>query len=150
MTVSISYSPSKRSSVSRSRMSPRTILTRSSMPVRTSSLCGTQSRTRHTTSAPAATNRRTSHDPTRPVPPVTKVGRSSQNTCFKSMFSMEHSLPATSFPIVFYHAAYPYIARNLHDGKQQVDSLEPVVLILVTPNLLRRRVYSQILLVPLP
>jgi hypothetical protein len=47
------------------------------MPVM-SSLRGTQSRTRQTTSAPAATKRRTSQLPTSPVPPVTNVGLSTQ------------------------------------------------------------------------
>ena len=58
--------------------SPRTTLTRSSSAERTSSDCGTQSRTRQTTSAPAASSALTSQLPTRPVAPVTKVGRSSQ------------------------------------------------------------------------
>ena len=49
-------------------------------PRRTSSLCGTQSRTRQTTSAPASSSRRTSQPPTSPVAPVTRVGRSVQNS----------------------------------------------------------------------
>src|SRR3954468_21942485 len=52
---------------------------RSSSPAVTSSERGIQSRTRATTSAPAATRCRTSQPPTRPVAPVTNTGRSRQN-----------------------------------------------------------------------
>ena len=45
----------------------------------TSSLSGTQSRTRQTTSAPSSTKRRVSQLPSSPVAPVTSVGRSCQN-----------------------------------------------------------------------
>ena len=79
-TVSISYSPSTRSTtapVADVAADDRSRDSRS--PLRTSSDCGTQSRTRQTTSAPASTRRRTSQPPTSPVAPVTSVGRSRQN-----------------------------------------------------------------------
>ena len=57
--------------------SPRTTRTFEKSPDRASSLCGTQSRTRHTTSAFASTRRFTSQLPTvGPVPPVTNFDRS--------------------------------------------------------------------------
>ena len=73
-----SYSPSARSITSRSVISPRTTLTFSSSPFRTSSHCGTQSRTRQTTLAPRSSRLRVSHPPSRPVAPVTKTERSRQ------------------------------------------------------------------------
>ena len=71
--------PRARSSASWSRTSPRTTRMRSISPEASSSDRGTQSRIRHTTSAPPSRSRRTSHDPTNPVAPVTNTGRSRQN-----------------------------------------------------------------------
>ena len=62
-----------------SHRSPADDVARRAVPLRTSSDCGTQSRTRHVTSAPSSSSRGTSQLPTRPVPPVTNVGRSRQN-----------------------------------------------------------------------
>jgi hypothetical protein len=75
MTVRISYSPRVRSTRPSSQISPRTTLTFERRPLAESSDCGIQSRMMQVTSAPAATRRLTSHVPTRPVPPVTSVGR---------------------------------------------------------------------------
>src|SRR5687768_2198630 len=87
--------------------------------VRTNSLWGTQSRTKHTTSAPAATSFWTSQAPTRPVPPVTNVGLSSQKeVSITPTFSMAHFPPSRRFPTAAYLATYPYIARS-HDGHTQ-------------------------------
>src|SRR5579864_4969024 len=48
-------------------------------PLRTSSLCGSQSRTSATTYAPSPSRRLTSHDPTMPVAPVTNTRRAVQD-----------------------------------------------------------------------
>ena len=93
MTVSISCSPSTRSRVAWWRTSPRTTFTQPIDPLRTSSLCGTQSRTRQTTSAPSACRRLTSHPPTSPVAPVTSVGRSRQNAREASVISRPSPIP---------------------------------------------------------
>src|SRR5689334_5905086 len=101
-TVSISYSASVRSIRSRSRISPRTTLTHSIVRLRTSSLFGTQSRTRQTTSAPALARLRVSQLPSRPVAPVMSVGRSRQKRSFSAMASLGPNLPGrlTIFPEV--------------------------------------------------
>src|SRR6185503_1936232 len=124
MTVSISYSPSALSSVSRSRMSPRTTFTRSRPPVRTNSLCGTQSRTRQTTSAPASRSRFTSHEPTSPVPPVTKVGRSSQKARFSPIFSMADFLPPRVGSMYEHREKYPCCARNHGEERHPIAPVQ--------------------------
>src|SRR2546421_5007410 len=60
------------------------------------SLCGTQSRTRHVTSAPSAIRRWTSQPPRSPVAPVTKVGRSRQKLL--SIFGVIQLLLISPFP----------------------------------------------------
>src|SRR5271157_1679569 len=79
-----------RSRSSRSRMSPRTVFTLLIKPVRTNSHCGTQSRTRQTTSAPDSTRPFTSHPPSKPVAPETNVGRSRQKDTIIHLPSWEH------------------------------------------------------------
>src|ERR1700682_5807529 len=79
MTVSTSYSPITRSSTAWSSTSPRARLVSPIRSAWTNSLSGTQSRIRQTTSASRSSKRRTTQLPTRPVAPVTRVGRSRQN-----------------------------------------------------------------------
>ena len=108
-TVSISYSPSTRSS---SRLIARRRRGRSSRAraarLRTSSLAGTQSRTRQTTSAPASSSRRTSQPPTSPVAPVTSVGRSRQNAAHRPAPSTARS------PLCPEALEQPLVAQRVH------------------------------------
>ena len=85
--VSTSYSPRILSSSGWSRTSPRTTRTCRSRPARTNSLFGSQSLTRHTTSASFSSRLRTSQPPRNPVAPVTKVGRSRQKVSPVTRFS---------------------------------------------------------------
>src|SRR5919109_2437864 len=87
---------------------------------RTSSLCGTQSRTSATTSAPAETNLAVSQLPSKPVAPVTNVGRSCQNVVISPTLSMALDPSPTNFPNAARRAACPYIAKILHDDRRQV------------------------------
>ena len=117
--MSISYSPSTRSSSAWSRTSPRTIIDALEQPRRaTNSLCGTQSRTRQTTSAPASSRRRTSQPPTRPVAPVTNVGRSRQNVGSFPHLPRRVSCSATALPAAACRAACPCTARSRRAGRR--------------------------------
>src|SRR6266850_7528448 len=178
MTVSISYSPRARSSRTWSRTSPRTTLTCSITPDRANSLCGTQSRTRQTTSAPELTRRRTSQPPSSPVAPVTKVGRSSQKlsirsvrhppllkstskdliyTGGKSFFaclipksSKAPGSRATVLPNSAYHVTCPCIARNCRDDRRRVGHLAPVAQARLPRGCLHRYQDNQKCPVPIP
>src|ERR1035437_6062608 len=120
-TVSISYSPSERSSTSWSRTSPRTTVTLFSRPVPSSVLRGTQSRTSAVTLAPSSTSRRTSQPPSSPVAPVTNTGRSCQCEFFFAFIS-KSSRAASRRPTGIRDCggreAYPSAARTLRVGRR--------------------------------
>jgi len=119
MTVSISSSPSTRSSVSGCKYPPRTTLN-------TPQECGcAPTRFAHpvtyqaNTFAPAAID--AAPTMSRPACPASEnVGLSSQKEFFIIQVSRARYWLAISYPIVFCRAMYPCIAKNQHDDNSKL------------------------------
>src|SRR5262245_53596189 len=82
-------------------------------------LSGTQSRNKQTTFACCSNNSSTSHDPSRPVAPVTKTFRFFQKLI--SRFSRGRFRFAREFPAILFHAWYRPVARNHHVERPSID-----------------------------
>src|SRR5205823_1864928 len=84
--------------------------------------CGLVSLTSRTTCALAASSFLTSHEPTSPVPPVTKTLLPSQNAVASFSITSRFSTVDSPLPIVHSNnerpALYPCIARIRHAGKR--------------------------------
>src|SRR4030095_8616618 len=77
---------------------------------------------------PPPTKPRTSQPPMRPVAPVTRTGRSSQNPLLViPILSRARCHPAKGFPEGVCLALYPCIARSRRAGTRQVGARRPVV-----------------------